>query len=127
MHNTSNDFSTKLFSLVIAHPWWALLPTLIVTLLFASQLPKIRFLTDLKSILPYDEVYKNDSRIKETFDIISTIDITHINSQEDKQIYNLDDFYLYKFLLVKYLYLINTPFINENVLEDHRNALIKNN
>jgi uncharacterized protein len=46
----------KLFAqTIVEHPWWVIGAVLIVTALFASAIPKIRFEQDFEAFLPQDD------------------------------------------------------------------------
>ena len=117
MNKSSNDFITRLFALIIDHPWWVLLPILLITILAVLQLPKIKFLTDLKSILPYDEVYLNDKRIKETFDIR---EFMIIGVKNDENLFNPTTFeYLRKLIdkieILEGVFKVRSLFSEDNI------------
>lgn len=69
MKNLFDGFFIRLFSWIINHPWLVISLLLIITILAGFQLPKVEIVTDLKSFLPRDEVYENDERIRDTFNI----------------------------------------------------------
>ena len=55
------------FAAVIDHPWLVLAAVAVVTLLAASQLPRTRVVTDLRSLIPRDDVYLDDAEVRKTF------------------------------------------------------------
>ena len=110
-------FFARLFSLIIDHPWWVIAILLVITLLAGSQLPKIKIETDLKSILPYDEVYVNDERIRDTFTIK---DFIIIGVKKDKKLFNDRTFEYIKKLVSKIelldgVYKIRSLFSEDNI------------
>ena len=110
-------FFARLFSLIIDHPWWVIAILLVITLLAGSQMPKIKIETDLKSILPYDEVYVNDERIRDTFTIK---DFIIIGVKKDKKLFNARTFEYIKKLVSKIelldgVYKIRSLFSEDNI------------
>ncbi len=67
------DRATRFYRHVIAHPYWVMGVFAVITLLAASQLPRIRLQTDLRELLPVDKTYADDERIRETFNIHDSI------------------------------------------------------
>jgi len=55
------------FAAVIEHPWLVLAAFALVTLLAASQLPRTRVVTDLRSLIPRDDVYLDDAKVRRAF------------------------------------------------------------
>ena len=72
----------RLFAFIIDHPRWVLALLLVATVVAGLQLPKLKLVTDLKSLLPHDSIYENDERIRDTFLIKNTI-IVGLVSERD--------------------------------------------
>lgn len=98
MKRQFEKFFMKLFSFIIDHPWGVFAVLLISTILAGSQLPKIKIVTDIKSLLPYDEVYINDERIRNTFNIK---DFIIIGVKNEHSIFNVKSFEYIKALIDK--------------------------
>ena len=117
MKRLIDDFFVRLFSLIIDHPWWTFVPLFIISILMGSQLPKITLLTDLKSLLPYDEVYINDERIKDTFTIKEFI---IIGVRKDDDLFNTKTFEYLKELtnkieLIEGVFKVRSLFSEDNI------------
>ncbi len=67
------DRATRFYRHIISHPYWVMGVFAVITLLAASQLPRIRLQTDLRELLPRDKTYVDDERIRETFNIHDSI------------------------------------------------------
>jgi predicted RND superfamily exporter protein len=120
-----DEFFFSLFSLVIKHPWWALVPILIISVLTGSQLSKIKLMTDLKSLQPYDEVYKNNERIKDEFNIKDSI---IIGVRQDEDLFNIKTFdYLKNIIdkieLLKGVSKIRSLFSEDNIKSTSKKTL----
>ena len=98
MKEQYDKFFSKLFLLTIDHPWCVFVILLIITVLAGFQLPKTRVVTDLRSLLPYDEVYINDEQIRNTFNIR---DFIIIGIKNEKNIFNAESFKYIKGLIDK--------------------------
>ena len=110
-------FFTSFFSLIIDHPWWVVAILLVITFLAGLQLPKVKIVTDLKSILPYDEVYTNDERIRDTFTIK---DFIIIGVKKDQRLFNTRTFEYMRDLIGKIelldgVYKIRSLFSEDNI------------
>ena len=69
MKRSFEDCPRRLFCAILDHPWRVILALAALTLLAGSQLPKMRVLTDFRSHVPMDKVFKDHQRIRATFDI----------------------------------------------------------
>jgi len=67
------DRATRFYGRITAHPYRVLAVFAVLTVLAASQLPRIRLRTDLRELLPRDAVYADDARVREAFDIHDSI------------------------------------------------------
>ncbi len=67
------DRATRFYRRIIAHPYRVMAVFAVLTVLAASQLPRIRLQTDLRELLPRDRTYADDERIRETFRIHDSI------------------------------------------------------
>ena len=65
----ADALAMRFFSLVIDHPWWVIALLVVSTAAAGLQLPKMRILTDLRSLLPLDQVYRDDEQIRDTFGV----------------------------------------------------------
>ena len=126
MKNLFDEFFIRLFSWIINHPWVVISLLLIITISAGLQLPKIKIVTDLKSLLPRDEIYENDERIRDTFNIK---DLVIIGVQNKKSAFNTDTFEYIKALIDKIellngVYKVRSLFSEDNISNTPEKSLI---
>jgi len=112
-----DEFFIRLFSWIINHSWVVIALLLIVTISAGLQLPKMKIVTDLKSLLPRDEIYKNDERIRDAFNIK---DLVIIGVKNKKSVFNTDTFEYIKALIDKIellngVYKVRSLFSEDNI------------
>ena len=64
---TTDGTARGIFTWIARHPWLVMLSLVPPTVLAALQLPKIRVMSDLKSMIPRDRIYEEDKRIRDMF------------------------------------------------------------
>ena len=121
-----DEFFIRIFSWIINNPWVVISLLLIITISAGLQLPKMKIVTDLKSLLPRDEIYKNDERIRDAFNIK---DLVIIGVKNKKSVFNTDTFEYIKALIDKIellngVYKVRSLFSEDNISNTPEESLI---
>jgi len=73
MNKLSDQFINGILTYCVNHPWVITVGTLMIAFSALLQIPKISFDTDIKSLIPTDEVYMADKAIRHTFGLRDSI------------------------------------------------------